>query len=262
LPELPEVETVVRSLSAHLEGKTIVSAILLSPLVTRADLHRTANLLAGRRIVALRRRGKQILVELDTGLLYIHLGMTGKLLWNAVPGKHARAILELDDGRLVFDDIRQFGRFEYYAALPAQLDRPGPDALDIGFGDFYERLRAHRSRIKPLLLNQSVFGGLGNIYVDELLFRAHIHPRALASRISKKRAQRLHSEIAPLLRTAIEQGGSSISDYVDAAGQRGNFQTMHKVYGRAGMPCVTCSTPIRRIVVAQRGTHFCPKCQR
>jgi formamidopyrimidine-DNA glycosylase len=253
---------VVRSLAAHLEGRTIASAVLSSPLVTRADLHQTADLLTGRRIVALRRRGKQILAELDSGLLYIHLGMTGKLLWNAVPGKHARAILELDFGRLVFDDIRQFGRFEYYASLPEQLDRRGPDVLEIGFAEFYERLRAHRSRIKPLLLNQSIFGGLGNIYVDELLFRARIHPRTLASRISRKRAETLHSEVGPLLRTAIEQGGSSISDYVDGAGQRGRFQIMHQVYGRAGMPCLICGTPIRRIVVGQRGTHFCPKCQR
>ena len=187
--------------------------------------------------------------------------MTGKLLWNASPGKHARAILELDGGRLVFDDIRQFGHFEYYSTLPEQLDRRGPDALDIGFAEFYQRLRGRRSRIKPLLLNQAVFGGLGNIYVDELLFRARIHPRTLASRISKKRAQTLHSQLGRLLRAAIEQGGSSISDYVDGTGQRGRFQTMHQVYGRAGMPCVACGTPIRRIVVGQRGTHFCPKCR-
>jgi formamidopyrimidine-DNA glycosylase len=212
--------------------------------------------------VALRRRGKQILAELDLGLLYIHLGMTGKLLWNAVPGKHARAILELDSGRLVFDDIRQFGRFEYYASLPEQLARVGPDALEVGFDEFYQRLRARRTRIKPLLLNQSVFGGLGNIYADELLFRARIHPRTPASRISRRRAQTLHSELGPLLRTAIEQGGSSISDYVDADGQRGRFQMRHQVYGRTGMPCLNCGTPIRRIVVGQRGTHFCPKCQR
>jgi formamidopyrimidine-DNA glycosylase len=262
LPELPEVETVVRSLAAHLEGQTIASAVLSSHFVTRGDLHGTARLLAGRRILALRRRGKQILAELDSGLLYIHLGMTGKLLWNAVPGKHARAVLEFETGRLVFDDIRQFGRFEYYTSLPKQLDRVGPDALDVGFTEFYERLQAHRTRIKPLLLNQSIFGGLGNIYVDELLFRAGIHPRRLASRISRKRAETLHSELGPLLRAAIEQGGSSISDYVDAGGQRGRFQIMHQVYGRTGMPCLVCGAPIRRIVVGQRGTHFCPKCQR
>lgn len=262
MPELPEVENVVRSLAAHLEGQTIASANLFSLLVTHADLNETACLLRGRRILGLRRRGKQILVELDVGLLYIHLGMTGKLLWNAVPGKHARAVLELGGGRLVFDDIRQFGRFEYYSRLPEQLDRLGPDALDIGFADFYRRLHAHRTRIKPLLLNQTVFGGLGNIYVDELLFRARIHPRTLASRISQKRARTLHSELGLLLRTAIEQGGSSISDYVDATGQPGRFQTMHQVYGRAGEPCAACGTPIRRIVIGQRGTHFCPKCQR
>ena len=262
MPELPEVENVIRSVAPHLVGQTIAGASLLSRLVTHADLNETARQLSGRRILKLHRRGKQILVELDSGVLYIHLGMTGKLLWNALPGKHARAVLEFSRGRLVFDDIRQFGRFEYYPKLPKQLDRVGPDALEIDFAEFYSRLRLHRSRIKPLLLNQAVFAGLGNIYVDELLFRARIHPRAFANRISQKRARTLHSKLAPLLRAAIEQGGSSISDYVDAAGQRGQFQTLHQVYGRAGLCCVVCGTPIRRIVIAQRGTHYCPKCQR
>jgi formamidopyrimidine-DNA glycosylase len=263
LPELPEVETVVRSLAPRLEGQTIVSAKLSSHRVTRQDLRRTARLLAGRRILSLRRHGKQIFADLDTGILYIHLGMTGKLLWNAEAGKHAHAILKFESGaHLVFDDPRQFGRFEYYSELPAQLARRGPDALDIPFVEFYQRLRAHRSRIKTLLLNQAVFGGLGNIYVDEVLFRAGVHPHTLASRISRKRAEKLHAQLGPLLHAAIAQGGSSISDYVDAAGQRGSFQSLHQVYGRTGKPCVVCGTPIRRIVVAQRGTHFCPKCQR
>lgn len=252
----------MRSLAPHVAGQTIISAVLLSPLVTRADLAGTASLLAGRRIVSLRRRGKQIWAVLDKGLLYVHLGMTGKLLWNGVPGKHARAILEFEDGRLVFDDIRQFGRFEYYAVLPEALDGLGPDALDVSFEEFYQRLRAHRGRIKSLLLNQSVFGGLGNIYVDELLFRARIHPRTLTMRISRKRAEMLHGQLAPLLKAAIEQGGSSISDYVNGSGERGRFQQMHQVYGRTGLACVNCGTAIRRILVAQRGTHFCPRCQR
>ena len=123
-------------------------------------------------------------------------------------------------------------------------------------------LKPRRSRIKPLLLNQQFLSGLGNIYCDEALFRAGIHPRALASRLSRARIARLHSAIVEVLALAIEKGGSSISDYVDTEGRKGSFQLFHQVYGKQGEPCVRCATPLKRIVVAQRGTHFCPKCQR
>ncbi len=262
MPELPEVETVVRSLTPHLTGRTIQRAEFYSRLVTRGDRTEAANALTGAVILKIRRRGKQIFFDLDRGLLYIHLGMTGKLLWNRVPGKHARALLQLDTGTLIYDDIRQFGRVEFFEKLPTALDRLGPDALNITFEDFYARLKQHRGHIKPLLLNQSFLGGLGNIYIDEILFAACIHPRALVARISKKRAETLYAKLIEVLYLAIEHRGSSISDYVDGAGQRGAFQQLHSVYGRAGEPCPNCGTPIRRIVIAQRGTHYCPRCQR
>jgi formamidopyrimidine-DNA glycosylase len=262
LPELPEVETVVRSLTPHLIGRAIQRAEFYSRLVTRGDRIATAKALSGAVILGIRRRGKQILFDLDRGLLYVHLGMTGKLLWNREPGKHARAILELDAGTLIYDDIRQFGRVEFFEQLPAVLNRLGPDALNITFEEFYSRLKRHRGHIKPLLLNQSFLGGLGNIYIDEILFAARIHPRAPVARVSKNRAETLHKKLTEVLRLAIENRGSSISDYVDGAGERGAFQQLHRVYGRAGEPCSNCGRLIRRIVIAQRGTHYCPRCQR
>jgi formamidopyrimidine-DNA glycosylase len=151
---------------------------------------------------------------------------------------------------------------EFFEKIPDFLGRAGPDALKIGFEEFYARLKQHRGHVKPLLLNQSFLSGIGNIYADELLFRAGIHPRALASRISKNRAEHLHKNLLEVLELAIQHRGSSISDYVDGAGQRGRFQQLHCVYGRAGEPCTRCGSAIRRIVLGQRGTHYCPRCQR
>jgi formamidopyrimidine-DNA glycosylase len=188
--------------------------------------------------------------------------MTGKLLWNGEPGKYTRAVFELDNGVLLYDDIRQFGRIEFFETLPKIFERAGPDALGISFDDFHARLSQRRGQIKALLLNQSFLAGIGNIYADETLFAARIHPRAAVSRISKKRAQELHRKLLEVLEAAIKQRGSSISDYVDSAGERGSFQQMHNVYGRAGKPCPRCGAIIRRIVIGQRGTHYCPRCQR
>lgn len=221
-----------------------------------------ARLLRGTRIESVERRGKHLLITLDRGFLHVHLGMTGKLLWNAPTGPHTRAILHLSEGVLIYDDIRQFGRFEVTPALPAALSGVGPDPLTLPFDAFYERLHQRSGAIKPLLLNQSFLGGMGNIYTDEALFAARIHPLTKASQLSKKRAASLHQAIQELLNLAIEHRGSSISDYVDAAGERGGFQNLHQVYGKENQPCPRCGGAIRRIVIAQRGTHLCPRCQR
>jgi len=175
LPELPEVETVVRSIRHRVIGRRILSAEVNSKRVTRNSFAATVAGLAGATIHCVRRHGKQILFELDRGILYVHLGMTGKLLWNGKPTKYARAILYFDDGTLIYDDVRQFGRVEFYAELPAVLAKVGPDALKVSFEEFYSRLKGHKGFIKPLLLNQSFIGGVGNIYADEALFASRIH---------------------------------------------------------------------------------------
>jgi len=262
LPELPEVETVVRSVAPYITGRRINAVELLSHRVTRGDRRRAMKGFVGATIRAVRRHGKQILVELDRGLLYIHLGMTGNLLWNGTPGKYSRAVFEFDDGVLVYNDVRQFGRVEFYPKLPPQLGNAGPDALQLDFPDFFERLKKRKGPIKPLLLNQSFLSGIGNIYADEALYAAKIHPRTPAGRISRKRAELLYRSIRTILCLAIEHRGSSISNHVDARGEPGLFQQLHFVYGRTGQPCRRCGSPIRRIVLGQRGTHYCARCQR
>ena len=179
LPELPEVETVVRSVAGYIIGQPIEAVTLSSHRVTRGDRARTIQALVGSTISAVRRHGKQIRIELDRGLLYIHLGMTGNLLWNATPGKDSRAVFTLKNGLLVYNDIRQFGRVEFYPETPPHLARVGPDALQVDFPAFFAGLKKRKGPIKPLLLNQLV-SGVGNIYADEALFAARIHPRTRA----------------------------------------------------------------------------------
>ncbi|MBZ5605713.1 MAG: bifunctional DNA-formamidopyrimidine glycosylase/DNA-(apurinic or apyrimidinic site) lyase [Acidobacteriia bacterium] len=259
MPELPEVETVVRSVAPHLAGRKILSAEFNSRHVTPGNRAKLAEKLAGRTIRDTRRRGKFIVITLDEGMLSIHLGMTGKLLLDAPRTDYTHGVFTLDHGTLLYDDPRQFGKIEW---SPKRIDKLGPEPLEIGLEEFTKRLRSRKSRVKPLLMNQSFLAGLGNIYVDEALFAAGIHPLAMASRISAPRAAKLHQAIQETLRLAIEHRGSSISDYVDAEGRRGYFQVMHRVYGREDEPCLKCATAIKKIVVGQRGTHFCPECQK
>jgi len=258
VPELPEVETVVRSIAPHLTGRRIIAAKFTSKHVTPGNARRLAERLEGRTVESVRRRGKFILIKLDQGLLSIHLGMTGRLLAKGDPEEHTYGVLTLDDGVILYNDPRQFGKIEW---SPKRVERLGPEPLEIGLEEFQKRLK-RKARIKPLLLNQAFLAGLGNIYVDESLFAAGIHPLASASRISAPRSAKLHQAIREILTAAIASGGSSISDYVDAQGQKGWFQVQHRVYGREGEPCVICGTPIVKIVVGQRGTHYCPKCQK
>lgn len=263
MPELPEVETVRRTLSPHVAGRRIASVRYFSPIAAGGEPDAMAVGLTGRRIVELNRTGKYLIFRLDAGWMTVHLRMTGKLL---IDGEHTpwtRAELTFDDGRaLVFEDVRQFGRLLWSPQFPADVARLGPDALDLGAALFVSLLKGRRATIKPLLLNQRVVCGLGNIYVDEALHRARIHPLADAAKLSRKRLLGLHRAVAEVLTEALAAGGSSISDYVDADGRRGWFQMEHRVYGREGEPCPICASPIRRIVVSQRGTHFCPRCQR
>jgi formamidopyrimidine-DNA glycosylase len=261
MPELPEVETVVRSVAAHLTGRRIVSTRFTSRFVTPGNRAKLTQRLAGRRIESVTRRGKFILIALDQGTLTVHLGMTGKLLVEGEAGEHTHGVFHLDDGLLLYHDPRQFGRIEWSPGPPPRVARLGPEPLEISFDEFRRRLR-RKARIKALLLNQTFLAGLGNIYADESLFAAGIHPLAIADRLSTARAEKLYQAIRAILRHAIQLGGSSISDYVNAQGERGWFQMEHRVYGREGEPCANCGRPIRKILVAQRGTHYCPHCQK
>jgi formamidopyrimidine-DNA glycosylase len=255
MPELPEVETVVRTIAPRLRGRQIVEICVF----TKKAWGGSVGPGEGQAVRQVRRYGKYILLELERGFLAIHLGMTGKLMANTAHGPYTRAVLVLDRGEIVFDDVRQFGSVRWVEREPGNL---GPDALEVSAEDLMAQLGARRGRLKALLLNQSFLRGIGNIYADESLFRARIHPLAIASRLSKHRARRLHAAIVEVLTDAIAKGGSSISDYVDADGRPGWFQFEHKVYQRTGEPCLVCGAPIRRILVAQRSTHYCPKCQR
>jgi len=263
MPELPEVETVTRSI-APLVGRRIVTAEFRCLRILRGgDPDQMSSRLQGRRIAGVKRYGKFILVSLDGGgYLVIHLGMTGRLLLGGPAGKHTHAILTLDRGVLLYDDSRQFGCLQYSEDFPRRVGKLGPEPLEISYEDFAKALKRRKTRIKALLLNQGFVRGVGNIYADEALFRAGIHPLAIAARLRGERPRKLFDAVVEVLTEAIAAGGSSISDYVDAEGRKGFFQLSHRVYQRAGEPCVACGTPIRRVLVAQRSSHFCPKCQK
>jgi formamidopyrimidine-DNA glycosylase len=262
MPELPEVETVVRTLRPAITGRRILNAEFLQLRVLRGSPLKTAKALAGRRIESIERYGKFIAIRLDRGFLVVHLGMTGKLLVNAEPTKWTHAVFTLDRGVLHYDDQRQFGRIEYGVELPERVVALGPEPLEITLSDFIARVRARKSPIKAVLLNQAVIRGMGNIYADEALFRAGVHPKRSAASLRKDRIERIYDAMREVLVEAIDSRGSSVSNYVDADGRKGSFQTAHRVYRRTGKPCTKCGSKIERIVLVQRGTHFCPKCQR
>ena len=263
MPELPEVETVVRSI-APLIGKRMVSAEFRNLRVLRGgDPDHMAARLQGRRLLAIQRYGKFIVCTIEGGgYLMVHLGMTGRLLLGGERGKHTHAIFTFEDGMLMFDDSRQFGCIEFSEGFPHRVARLGPEPLEIGFEEFAAGMAGRKTSIKALLLNQQFVRGIGNIYADESLFRAGIHPEARAGRLRKDRVRKLYDAIHAVLTEAIAAGGSSISDYVDGEGRKGFFQISHRVYQRTDEACVVCGTPVRRMLVAQRSSHFCPKCQK
>ncbi len=227
--------------------------------------------LEGRTILSVHRVGKHIVCELGRGSKpdaqwIVHLGMTGRLLVTTPDGPvapHTHARLTLRSGReLRFVDPRRFGRLELRdIARKSGFAAPGAEPLTIAQPDFDALFRNRRLAIKAALLNQSLLSGVGNIYADEGLFRAGIRPRRMAGRLKKDELSRLRVALQEVLMQAIRSGGSSVSDYVDADGVRGFFQLEHRVYQRTGEPCLVCSTPIRRVVIAGRSTHYCPGCQ-
>ncbi len=281
MPELPEVETVARDLRGLVLGATIVGARCAWPRTLRThDPDRFAAAVAGRTIERVGRRGKLIVVELSDGVaLTIHLKMTGRLSLapaTAADDDHLRLAFRLEDGREIrFSDIRKFGRVGLYERDPLSGElvepgeggplfaRHGPEPLEPSFTlrAFRTRLRGHRGRLKPLLLDQSFIAGIGNIYADEALWRARLHPLRAANSLRPPDERRLHEAIRAVLAEAVERRGSSVRDYRGPMGD-GTMQGQLAVYQRTGRPCPRCGRPIRRLVIAGRASHVCPGCQR
>ncbi len=275
MPELPEVETVRRGLALKMSGRRIVRAELRRPDLRRPFPPALAERLNGALIGSLTRRGKYILVELDAdGLLLLHLGMSGRITAGdaAQPeARHDHVVLTLDDGTIVrFNDARRFGTLDYLRRSEAGrhplLAGLGPEPLDAGFDGAYVagKFAGKLTSIKAALLDQRIVAGLGNIYVCEALYRARMSPRRLAGTIGRGRAERMVAAIRAVLGEAIEAGGSSLRDYVQADGQLGYFQHRWAVYSREGEPCpgCDCAEGVRRIVQSGRSTFFCAKRQR
>ena len=282
MPELPEVDTIARGVHERVRGDRIVQAWFSShrePFKTPPG--RQSKGLEGRVFLAVHRTGKHIVCELSgpaagslleeisgkpTAQWIVHLGMTGRLLVTTPDGTvadHTHARLTLASGReLRFVDPRRFGRLEFRdLTLSAGFTATGAEPLTIGAEEFAALFRGRQLVIKAALLDQRLLSGVGNIYADESLFHAGIRPGRRAGRLTRAELERLRLELRQVLKHAIRLGGSSVSDYVDADGVRGFFQLEHCVYLRTGLPCRKCKTPIRRILVGGRGTHYCPHCQ-
>jgi formamidopyrimidine-DNA glycosylase len=277
MPELPEVETVARGLQKEIAGRRILSVELLKTdfIDNPESIERE---LPGRTISAVMRYGKFLLLPLKReeganeaeteSALLVHLGMTGMLLPRPVSSpqaKHTHVVLLLDDGReLRYIDARRFGRMAYLAgeALKKELTRFGADPLEVGREEFAKRIRGRRARIKALLLDQQVFRGVGNIYADESLWKAKVHPARLGANLRAAELGKLYRALQEILQKAIKLRGSSISDFLDAEGQPGEYQRHHRVYNREDKGCFRCKARIRRVIVAGRSSFFCPNCQK
>ena len=295
MPELPEVETIARGLAKRVTGDVIESVWLgqkKEPLKSPAP--EIAAALEQSRIAAVRRMGKHLVFDLDhvarapsrangqrqkrrpkgsrvvqasdstdsKAQWIVHLGMTGSLRIcepQTEVAKHTHAILKLSSGReLRFVDPRRFGRL----SVSPKFDTTGVEPLEVDLERFVTLFRGRKMPIKSALLNQKLLRGVGNIYADESLFRSGLRPRRRASSITREQLRKLFLAVKEVLTEAIALGGSSISDYVDADGEEGFFQLQHRVYGREGEPCLVCKSPIKRVVIAGRSSHYCPKCQK
>jgi formamidopyrimidine-DNA glycosylase len=271
MPELPEVETVARGLRSALPGRRIAGVRCHFAGIVATDESRFRRELRGKTVAHVRRHGKYLFLLFAEGRgVAFHLRMTGQAL--LVPEQepadrhtHLEVLFQGGSQKLVYRDVRKFGRFELLSAGVEEFVQAkglGPDALQMPAGELYARLRASRRSLKAALLDQRVLAGLGNIYTDEILFRQRLSPLRPCSSLSRKKAASLAAAIGEVLAEAIEAQGSSISDYVDPRGQRGRFQASLKVYGRAGEPCPRCGTTLAGGRVAGRSTSWCPRCQR
>jgi len=277
MPELPEVETVARGLQREISGSKIVSvALRKTDFIDNPEA--VERELPGRTVLRVERYGKFLLLRLsaneeaeegdEQAALLVHLGMTGALMPKKVSepqAKHTHVVMMLGDGReLRYVDPRRFGRIAYLAGdvLARELQRFGADPLETGLEEFARRIHGRKARIKALLLDQSVLRGVGNIYADESLWKAKIHPAQLGAGLKREQVEQLYAALQRILKKAILLRGSSISDFLDAEGVPGEYQQHHRAYGREGKPCFRCETAVRRVIVAGRSSYFCPSCQR
>jgi formamidopyrimidine-DNA glycosylase len=272
MPELPEVETVSQGLQRRALGRRIIAVEVRHPGVIVGSPEQFVAEIEGRAIAAVRRKGKALALELSAEggpprHLLVRLGMTGQFTvaaCEALLEPHTHVLLRLGEGEeLRFRDVRRFGRLRLCTReeLEAVLGRLGPDAQQATEAEFLNALRGHRGPIKSWLMNQQLLAGLGNIYADESLFLARIHPQAQPGRLSTRRARRLFRAVRKVLDTAVKLQGTSFRDYVDIEGRPGNYEPRLRVYQRTGEPCRRCGRAIRRIVIAGRSSHFCPSCQ-
>lgn len=270
MPELPEVEVTRLSFADRIQGAKIEMVRMGKPL--RWPLNCLPDALVGRRVLGVRRRGKYLLLDLDRGLLLVHLGMSGSLTYGlhaAEPGIHDHFEMRTSQGTLRLNDPRRFGAVVYVpdeqdGLAQKLLGKLGVEPLDDGFDlqAFGQALARRSAPIKQVLLAGDVVVGVGNIYASEALFLAGIRPTTKAARLSRARIARLHTAIREVLARAVAQGGSTLRDFSNAHGEAGHFQLEAMVYGREGQPCRLCATPIRQIRQGQRSTFFCPHCQK
>lgn len=272
MPEMPEVETVRRGLLAQVKGRKIEHVeIRYSDLIT-GDTAQFVEFVTGATITDIGRRAKFLLIHLDNGYTIIsHLRMEGRYRISADPDaidKHSHAIFALDNGqKMIYNDVRKFGRMQLWNTADLQanksLQKLGPEPLstEFTFQNLKPRIMRHRKDIKTVLLDQSVMSGLGNIYVDEVLWKVKIHPETPANHLTDEDIKNIIEVSNQEMKTAIASGGSTVRSYIDATGHKGNMQNSLKVYGKEGTPCPRCGTDIVKIKVGGRGTHFCPKCQ-
>ncbi len=295
MPELPEVETIARGLASRVTGDIIESVWLGSkPEPLKSSAAEIVGTLESRRIAGVRRVGKHIVFDLEPARVgralspakgrnksrgsqskkkpagahpvqaqwIVHLGMTGRMVVcppDSEMAKHTHLVAKLASGReLRFVDPRRFGRL----SVAAGFEAGGAEPLEVALDEFLALFHGRKTPIKSALLNQKLLRGVGNIYADEALFRAGLRPRRRASSLAREDLRRLYPAVQKVLREAIALGGSSVSDYVDADGEEGFFQLQHRVYGREGEPCLVCKTPVKRVVIAGRSSHYCPKCQK
>lgn len=272
MPELPEVETVRRGLESLIVGRKIVSVDVRVPKIVKTDLTAFENEILGQTFRTIGRRGKYLLLMLDKQVIVSHLRMEGKYLLfpEQLPdNKHFHVFFDLDDGStLVYQDVRKFGTMELL--LPNQVDAyfkkkkigPEPTKESFDLSAFARALWQSKKVIKPYLLDQTLVAGLGNIYVDEVLWAAKIHPERSSSSLTESEITLLHDNIIRILQLGIDKGGTTIRTYHNAFGEDGNMQQFLQVYGKTGEPCPRCATPIEKIKVGGRGTHLCPACQK